>query len=58
MVFMDASGAGLGCVLMQNEKVIAYGSRWLKILRRSMLHKTWSYSSGVCIKVVAALFVR
>ena len=27
VVFVDASGNGLGCVLMQNGKVIAYASR-------------------------------
>ncbi|GKC49410.1 putative reverse transcriptase domain-containing protein [Tanacetum coccineum] len=31
MVYCDASGLGLGCVLMQRGKVIAYGSRQLKI---------------------------
>jgi hypothetical protein len=30
VVFYDASRQGLGCVLMQNEKVIAYASRLLK----------------------------
>ena len=30
MVYSDASRVGLGCVLMQDEKVIAYGSRQLK----------------------------
>ena len=30
VVFTDASGTGLGCVLMQNGKVITYGSRQLK----------------------------
>jgi hypothetical protein len=30
MVYIDASCTGLGCVLMQNGKVIAYGSRQLK----------------------------
>ena len=30
VVYTDASGVGLGCVLMQNDKVIAYGSRQLK----------------------------
>ena len=29
VVYNDASGSGLGCVLMQNDKVIAYGSRQL-----------------------------
>ncbi|GKB67306.1 putative reverse transcriptase domain-containing protein [Tanacetum coccineum] len=31
MVYCDASGIGLGCVLMQRGKVIAYSSRQLKI---------------------------
>ncbi|GKF16930.1 putative reverse transcriptase domain-containing protein [Tanacetum coccineum] len=31
MVYCDASGLGLGCVLMQRGKVIAYRSRQLKI---------------------------
>ncbi|GJT66746.1 reverse transcriptase domain-containing protein [Tanacetum coccineum] len=31
MVYYDASGLGLGCVLMQRGKVIAYASRQLKI---------------------------
>ena len=30
MIFTDASGIGLGCVPMQNDKVIAYGLRKLK----------------------------
>jgi hypothetical protein len=30
VMFCDASRQGLGCVLMQNEKVIAYASRLLK----------------------------
>ena len=28
--FCDASKDGLGCVLMQSGRVVAYGSRWLK----------------------------
>nr|GEY50029.1 putative reverse transcriptase domain-containing protein [Tanacetum cinerariifolium] len=31
MIYRDASGIGLGCVLMQRGKVIAYASRQLKI---------------------------
>ena len=30
VVYTDASNVGLGCVLTQNGKVIAYGSRQLK----------------------------
>ena len=30
VVYTDASNVGLGCVLMQNDKVIAYDSRQLK----------------------------
>ena len=30
VVYTDASGSGLGCVLMQNGKVVAYASRQLK----------------------------
>ena len=30
MVYSDASRQGLGCVLMQNDKVIVYASRKLK----------------------------
>ena len=29
-VYCDASSAGLGCVLLQSERVVAYGSRQLK----------------------------
>ena len=29
-MFTDVSGTGLGCVLMQEQKVVAYGSRQLK----------------------------
>ncbi|KAJ9565709.1 hypothetical protein OSB04_001675 [Centaurea solstitialis] len=31
VVYSDASHQGLGCVLMQNEKVVAYASRQLKV---------------------------
>ncbi|XP_071739537.1 uncharacterized protein [Rutidosis leptorrhynchoides] len=35
MVYCDASYAGLGCVLMQREKVIAYASRQLKTYEKN-----------------------
>ncbi|GKC96694.1 putative reverse transcriptase domain-containing protein [Tanacetum coccineum] len=35
VVYCDASGLGLGCVLMQRGKVIAYASRQLKILEKN-----------------------
>jgi len=34
-VFCDASYQGLGCVLMQNKKVVAYASRQLKVHERN-----------------------
>ena len=35
LVYCDASREGLGCVLMQGGKVVAYGSRQLKIHERN-----------------------
>ncbi|GJX37130.1 putative reverse transcriptase domain-containing protein [Tanacetum coccineum] len=35
VVYCDASGLGLGCVLMQRGKVISYASRQLKILKKN-----------------------
>ncbi|GJZ67267.1 putative reverse transcriptase domain-containing protein [Tanacetum coccineum] len=35
LVYYDASGLGLGCVLMQRGKVIAYASRQLKIYEKN-----------------------
>ena len=35
VIYNDASKKGLGCVLMQNEKVIAYASRQLKDYERN-----------------------
>ncbi|GKE13270.1 putative reverse transcriptase domain-containing protein [Tanacetum coccineum] len=38
MAYCDASHKGLGAVLMQNEKVIAYASRQLKIHEKNYTH--------------------
>jgi hypothetical protein len=35
LVYYDASYTGLGCVLMQEERVVAYSSRQLKIHERN-----------------------
>ncbi|KAD7117013.1 hypothetical protein E3N88_04281 [Mikania micrantha] len=35
VVYCDASNLGLGCVLMQRDKVIAYASRQLKVLEKN-----------------------
>ena len=35
VVYCDASRVGSGCVLMQNENVIAYASRQLKVKERN-----------------------
>ena len=40
-VYCDASRAGLGCVLMQSERVVAYGSRQLKNHEQNYPHTTW-----------------
>ena len=36
-VYTDASKEGLGCVLMQNRKVIAYAARKLKTTKQIIL---------------------
>ena len=41
--YIDAFKDGLGCVLMQSRRVVAYGSRQLKNMSRITLHMTWSW---------------
>ena len=36
-IYSDASGTGIGCVLMQEGKVVTYSSRQLKPYERSYL---------------------
>ena len=38
VVYSDASKSGLGCVLMQHGKVVAYGSRQLKEYEKKLSH--------------------
>ena len=40
VVYSDASRQGLDCVLMQNDRVIAYASRQVRSMRRITLHMT------------------
>ena len=42
-MYCNASRDGLGCVLMQSEMVVAYGSRKLKIRSRIILHMIRSW---------------
>ncbi|GJX85041.1 putative reverse transcriptase domain-containing protein, partial [Tanacetum coccineum] len=59
MVYCDASHKGLGAVLMQREKVIAYASRQLKVPRRKELYTLdlEAWCSSVCPENVETLSV-
>jgi hypothetical protein len=43
VIFCDAARQGLGCVLMQNEKVIAYASRLLKPHEQNYPTHVWNW---------------
>ncbi|GKC92670.1 putative reverse transcriptase domain-containing protein [Tanacetum coccineum] len=47
VVYYDASGLGLGCVLMQRGKVIAYASRQLKIYKKN--YTTYDLELGAVV---------
>ncbi|GKG27646.1 putative reverse transcriptase domain-containing protein, partial [Tanacetum coccineum] len=47
VVYCDASNRGLGCVLMQRNKVIAYASRQLKIHEKN--YTTHDLDLGACV---------
>ncbi|GJV09227.1 putative reverse transcriptase domain-containing protein [Tanacetum coccineum] len=47
VVYCDASGLGLGCVLMQRGKVIPYASRQLKIHEKN--YTTYDLELGGCV---------
>ena len=42
-LYSDASRIGLGCVLMQVCKVVAYASRQLEHMNRIILHMIWNW---------------
>lgn len=58
VVYTDASGTGLGCVLMQDGKVIAYGSRQLKRHEENYPLTIVNGSGSFCSKIMEALLVR
>nr|GEV20327.1 hypothetical protein [Tanacetum cinerariifolium] len=57
MVYCDASLKGLGIVLMQMEKVIAYASRQLKIQEKNYTTHDLELEVVVCSQNVETLFV-
>nr|GEX28766.1 putative reverse transcriptase domain-containing protein [Tanacetum cinerariifolium] len=58
IVYCDASHKGLGVVLMQNEKVIAYASRQLKIHEKIYTTHDLELGVGVCSKDLEAILVQ
>ncbi|GJR04199.1 putative reverse transcriptase domain-containing protein [Tanacetum coccineum] len=48
VVYCDALGLGLGCVLMQRRKVIAYASRQLKIHKKNYITHDLELAAVVC----------
>ncbi|KAJ0668169.1 putative nucleotidyltransferase, Ribonuclease H [Helianthus annuus] len=44
VVYCEASRQGLGCVLMQRQKVIAYASRQLKVQEKNYTTHDWSWA--------------
>ncbi|GJW98466.1 putative reverse transcriptase domain-containing protein, partial [Tanacetum coccineum] len=57
IVYCDASHKGLGAVLMQNEKVIAYASRQLKIHEKNYTTNDLEHSAVSCSVIMIVRFV-
>jgi hypothetical protein len=55
VVYTDASRKGLGCVLMQQGKVVAYASRQLKDHEKNYPTHDLELASGVCLEDLEAL---
>nr|GEY39223.1 putative reverse transcriptase domain-containing protein [Tanacetum cinerariifolium] len=58
VVYCDASHKGLGVVLMQKEKVIAYTSCQLKVHEKNYTTRPRAWCSSVCLEDVETLSVR
>ena len=58
IVYCDASKAGLGCVLMQSGRVVAYGSRKLKNHEQNYPIRHGVGSHSLCLKDLALLPIR
>ncbi|GKD98304.1 putative reverse transcriptase domain-containing protein [Tanacetum coccineum] len=58
VVYCDASQKGLGAILMQREKVIAYVSSQLKGREKNYTTRPRAWCSSVCLKDVETLPVR
>ena len=57
MIFIDFSLNGLGCVLMQEGKVVAYASRQLKPHEKNYPTHDLELANGICIENLETLFV-
>ena len=58
IVYCDASKTGLGCVLMQSGRVVAYGSRQLKNHEQNYPIRHGVGSHSLCLKDLALLLIR
>ena len=57
VVYSDASLQGLGCVLMQNDRVIQYASRQLKKHEENMETRLSACGSRVCSEDMETLLI-
>ena len=57
VVYSDASRQGLGCVLMHNDRVIAYASRQLKKLEENYPTHDLELAEVVCSENMETLFI-